>query len=74
MTKKLTKAQWFEAAKYWHCSATGDDGSPLSAEFIEKAGDNAVNETGGFANGNTPDNAADRWFMYSQFCLEKAGL
>lgn len=73
--KKLTKREWYWAALAWEASARlepfNDKGRQ---EIMCEAGDAAVGETGGYNNGNTPKGSCDRWFMYSQYCLERAGI
>lgn len=62
--RKLTKAQWFEAAWYWE--QTGRDRS--DGEFIWDARCAAKDAVEHMNDG------FNRWLMYSQFCCEKAGL
>jgi hypothetical protein len=69
--RKLTKREWFEAGWMWATRPNQDSQSDIF-KVMWRAGINVVGEIG-YQECAEIDNES-RWFLYSQFCIERAGI
>lgn len=69
--KKLTKREWYLAAQFWYWERAEDpEFFGTNWDVIEAALDVIENRISEYI----PASVEDRWFLYSQYCLERAGI